>query len=154
MDNKQLIEKFYNSFAAGDAAGMISCYADDVEFTDPAFGLLKGNDAKNMWRMLMQNKGVKVTCSDVTANDKTGSANWVAEYTFSRTGRQVVNRVSAQFEFRDGLITRHTDTFNVWKWAGQAMGPMGYLLGWTPLMKNKIQQQAKGLLAKYNASRD
>jgi ketosteroid isomerase-like protein len=48
MDNKQLIEKFYQCFASADAEGMVNCYADDIEFKDPAFGLLKGNDAKNM----------------------------------------------------------------------------------------------------------
>lgn len=154
MDNKQLIEKFYTSFANGDAEGMVSCYAADVVFTDPAFGSLKGDDARCMWRMLMQNKGVKVSFSNVTANDKTGSADWVAEYTFSRTGRKVVNHVSAQFEFSNSLIVKHTDSFDVWKWAGQAMGPVGWLLGWTPFMRNKIQQQARGLLARFkDASR-
>ncbi|QKJ29212.1 nuclear transport factor 2 family protein [Mucilaginibacter mali] len=149
MDNKQLIEKFYSSFANGDANGMISCYTDDITFTDPAFDTLHGDDAKSMWRMLLQNKGVKVTFSNVSADDKTGSALWVAEYTFSRTGRKVINRVSAQFEFRDGLIVKHTDSFDVWKWAGQAMGFAGWLLGWTPFMRNKIQQQVRGLLAKF-----
>jgi ketosteroid isomerase-like protein len=150
MDHQQLIQKFYQSFADRDAEGMVSCYADDIEFKDPAFGVLMGDEAKNMWRMLLKNNsGLKITVSDIKADDKTGSAKWVAEYTFSRTGRPVVNRVSAVFEFKDGKIIRHTDSFDIWKWAGQAMGLTGYLLGWTPFMKNKIQQQAKGLLAKY-----
>lgn len=151
MDNKQLIEKFYHSFANGDAEVMVSCYAGDVVFTDPAFGTLHGDDAKAMWRMLLQNKGVKITYSNAVADEHTGSADWVAEYTFSRTGRRVVNRVSARFEFKDGLITKHTDSFDIWKWATQAMGFTGWLLGWTPFMRNKIQQQALGLLAKFKA---
>ena len=149
MTNHQLIENFYNSFATGDAEGMVTCYADNIEFKDPAFGTLIGTDAKNMWRMLLQNKGIKITASDIRADDESGSANWVAEYTFSRTGRHVVNRVSAQFEFTDGKITKHTDHFNIWKWAGQAMGLKGYLLGWTPFMQKKIQAQTKSLLAKF-----
>ena len=52
MENEQLIRNFYESFANNDADGMIACYADDIEFSDPAFGKLKGADAKNMWRML------------------------------------------------------------------------------------------------------
>ncbi|EHQ28795.1 hypothetical protein Mucpa_4710 [Mucilaginibacter paludis DSM 18603] len=151
MDNKQLIEKFYRSFAAADAEGMVSCYADNIEFKDPAFGLLKGKDVKNMWRMLLKNPNIKVTVSDIKADDQTGSANWVAVYTFSRTGREVTNRVSAKFEFQDGKIIKHTDFFNLWKWAGQAMGVMGYLLGWTPLMQNKIRKQALTLLGKYDS---
>jgi ketosteroid isomerase-like protein len=150
MDNKQLIEKFYQSFAAKDAEGMVSCYADDIQFEDPAFGPLKGNDAKKMWRMLLKNPDIKVTFGNVKADDKTGSVDWVAVYTFSRTGRKVTNRVSATFEFRDGKISKHTDHFNIWKWAGQAMGLKGYLLGWTPLMRNGIQKQAVSLLTKYN----
>lgn len=149
MDNKQLIEKFYASFAARDAEGMVSCYADDIEFEDPAFGPLKGNDAKNMWRMLLKNPDIKVTCSNVEADDNTGSADWVAVYTFSKTGRKVTNRVSARFEFKDGKIIKHTDQFSFWKWAGQALGLSGYLLGWTPLVKNKVRGQALGLLAKF-----
>lgn len=148
MENKQLIEKFYQSFAAGDAEGMVSCYADDILFADPAFGPLQGNDAKNMWRMLLKNPGNKVTVSNIRADDKTGSANWVAVYTFSRTGRKVTNRVSAQFEFKNGKISKHTDQFNLWKWAGQALGLPGYLLGWTPFMQSKIQKQARSLLNK------
>jgi len=155
MDNKQLIEKFYAAFAAGDAGGMIACYADDITFEDPAFGLLKGRDAKNMWRMLLgNNTGIKITARNVEANHETGSADWVAEYVFSRTGRRVVNRVHAQFGFKEGKIVRHTDTFNAWKWAGQALGLSGYLLGWTPFMKNKIRRQTNGLLAKYNAKHE
>jgi len=151
MDNKQLIEKFYQSFAVRDAEGMVSCYTDDIRFEDPAFGPLKGDDAKKMWRMLLKNPDIKVTVSNVKADDKTGSADWVAVYTFSRTGRRVTNKVSATFEFRDGKISKHTDRFNIWKWAGQAMGLKGYLLGWTPLMRNGIQKQAVGLLTKYNS---
>lgn len=145
-----MIEKFYASFAARDAEGMVSCYADDIAFEDPAFGPLKGNDAKNMWRVLLKNPDIKVTCSNVKADDKSGSADWVAVYTFSRTGRKVTNRVSAQFVFNNGKIVTHKDRFNIWRWAGQAMGLKGYLLGWTPLMRNGIQKQAVALLIKFN----
>ena len=150
MDNKQIIEKFYRSFAASDADGMISCYAENIEFRDPAFGELKGNDAKNMWRMLLRNRGIKITFDNVKADDKTGSADWIAEYVFSRTGRKVINKVSATFEFLDGKIIKHTDRFNLWKWAGQALGLKGYLLGWTPMIQQKIQRQTNALLKKFS----
>ena len=150
MNNQQLIENFYTAFATGNAEGMVAYYSDDIQFEDPAFGLLKGDDAKNMWRLLLKNPDIKISFTNVKADDKTGSADWVAIYKFSRTGRKVTNRVKATFKFQDGKITRHTDHFNIWKWAGQAMGLKGYLLGWTPLMRNKIQQQAVNLLTKYN----
>ena len=151
MTNTELITHFYTSFAKGDAEGMISCYDNAIQFKDPAFGALKGEDAKNMWRMLLsRNKGnIHLTFSNVKADEKTGSANWVAEYVFSATGRKVINVISAEFEFANGKIIKHTDTFDIYKWAKQAFGLKGYLLGWTLFMQNKIQQQANSSLKKY-----
>ncbi|WP_394759509.1 nuclear transport factor 2 family protein [Flavobacterium sp.] len=142
MDNKQLIEKFYTSFANGSAEGMISCYHDDIQFEDPAFGKLEGEDVKVMWQMLLsRNSGLKLNFNTVEANKNKGSANWVAEYTYSQTGRKVVNKISAKFEFADGKIIKHTDYFDIWKWTQQALGWKGYLLGWTPFMQNKIRKK-------------
>jgi ketosteroid isomerase-like protein len=154
MSNRELLEKFYNSFAAGDAEGMASVYSDDIHFRDPAFGDLYGNDVKNMWRMLIKSsKGnLKISHSDVQADEKNGSAKWIATYTFSKTGRHVVNKITARFEFSNGKIIRHVDSFDLWKWSRQALGLSGYILGWSSFMKNKINKQAKASLAKYNAA--
>ena len=149
MTNKQLIEKFYSSFAAGDAEGMVSCYTDDIVFKDPAFGELKGDDAKNMWRMLLKTPGIKITTHNITADDITGSADWIAEYTFSLTGKAVVNKVHADFIFSNGKIIKHTDYFSFWRWATQAFGIKGLLLGWMPFMKNKVREQALIRLRKF-----
>lgn len=150
MDNKALIEKFYTSFANGDAASMASCYHDNIEFEDPGFGKLFGNDAKLMWQMLLsRNKDLKITFSNVEANESKGSAFWVAEYVFAQTGRPVINNISAQFEFADGKIIKHTDYFDLWKWTRQSLGFKGYLLGWSSFMKNKIHKMTKGLLENY-----
>ncbi len=156
MTNAELITHFYQSFANADAEGMVSCYHDSVQFQDPAFGILKGEDAKNMWRMLLgRNKGnIRITFSNVKATEKTGSANWVAEYVFSATGRKVVNIISAEFEFADGKIIKHTDTFDIYKWTKQALGLKGYLLGWTAFMQGKIQQQSGALLKKYTEKKN
>jgi ketosteroid isomerase-like protein len=150
MDNRQLITSFYNSFANRDAEGMVVCYADDIEFEDPAFGPLKGNDAKNMWRMLLKNPDIRIAADNIFADDKTGSADWVAVYKFSKTGRMVTNRISAKFEFKDGKIIKHTDSFNVWRWSAQALGLPGYILGWSPVVKNKVRKQALEALAKFS----
>ncbi len=153
MTNTEIINKFYASFAARDAEGMVNCYADDIRFEDPAFGPLHGNDAKNMWRMLLKSADVKVEWSNVTANGNTGSAHWVATYIFSKTGRTVVNHVSASFVFENGKIVKHTDTFDAWKWSRQALGLPGLLLGWSPFLKNSIRKQALDRLNKFAASR-
>ena len=149
--NQQLIQQFYEAFEAGDADKMISCYHPDIEFEDPAFGRLKGKEVGSMWRMLLERgKGnIHIACSDIQAGEISGSAHWEAKYPFSKTGRQVHNKIDATFTFKDGKIIRHTDVFDLWKWSSMAMGMPGKLLGWTPFFKNKIRQTSKGLLKKY-----
>ena len=148
--NAQLIEGFYTAFAANDAETMAAAYASDATFSDPVFTSLKGELAPGMWRMLVaQASDLKVTWSDVVADDNGGSARWEATYSFSKTGRQVHNVISAKFQFKEGLIISHVDTFDLWKWTRMALGIPGVLLGWTPLVQNKIRGQAKGQLDRF-----
>ncbi|MBC7383273.1 MAG: nuclear transport factor 2 family protein [Bacteroidia bacterium] len=151
MNNSELITKFYQSFSKGDAEGMVNCYHENIRFEDPAFGVLNGNDAKYMWHLLVErSKGeIKVSFSDVKADDKSGSAQWEAEYNFKQTGRKVLNKIDAQFEFKEGKIIKHTDNFDLWKWSQQAFGWKGYLFGWSEFMKQKIRQKTMGLLKQY-----
>lgn len=146
--NQEIITLFYQSFARHDAETMASLYHDEVEFTDPAFGTLNGEEARNMWRMLIERgkDSLVINFTDVIASEASGSAKWTADYLFSTTGRQVHNEITAKFEFRQGKIIRHADSFSFWKWSRQALGLPGLLLGWTPFLKNKVRAQAiKGL---------
>ena len=147
---KSLIETFYTAFQKKDAATMVSCYHDSIIFNDPAFGELKGEEAKAMWRMLCQNAtDLRIEFSGISASLKKGSAHWEAWYTFSKTGRKVHNIVAAEFEFKDSKIIRHADTFNLHKWAAQAMGWKGKLLGGTTFFKNKLHAQTNKMLADF-----
>jgi ketosteroid isomerase-like protein len=147
--NSALISRFYQAFQRLDAEAMTACYTDDVVFSDPAFGILRGRDAGDMWRMLAARaKDFSLTFDSVRSDERSGSAHWVATYLFSQTGRTVVNDIQARFVFRDGLICEHHDSFDLWRWSRQALGAKGLLLGWTPLVQGKVQQQArKGLRA-------
>lgn len=149
--NEQLIEEFYSAFANHNAKTMASCYHPDIQFQDPAFGILKGKDVVNMWEMLIErSKGnLKIEFSEIKSSGNSGSARWIATYNFSSTNRMVVNKIYAEFEFLDGLIIRHTDNFDIWNWTRQALGWKGIILGWTGFMQNKIQQQAIHSLRKY-----
>jgi hypothetical protein len=53
----------------------------------------------------------------------------------------VINRIRAEFFFKDGLIMKHTDDFDIWK-SKQALGIPGHLLGWTGYMQKKINENA------------
>ena len=152
--NADLINTFYTAFERGDAEGMIECYSDDIIFKDPAFGELHGDDAKNMWRMLIEKSrgDLKVRYGDVEADEKGGRAKWVAVYHFSQTGREITNKINAYFWIENGKIVRHEDHFSLWKWSAQALGWKGYLLGWTPFMGKQIQKQTNKLLKAYGRS--
>ena len=149
--NQTLLNKFYTAFAAHDGRTMAACYHPDATFHDPAFGSLDAKEVCAMWQMLLARSGGKLAISfnTVWADSQNGSANWTAKYVFSKTGRNVVNHIQAEFEFRDGLIYRHRDHFDFYKWARQALGWKGILLGWSDFLKNKVRQQARQSLAAY-----
>ena len=151
----ELIHTFYKAFTELDAETMASCYHTEVIFEDPAFGKLKGEHAGNMWRMLcvsQKGKDFRITYSDIHTNAHSGSASWHAFYTFSKTGRKVHNSIVAQFEFKDGRIIKHTDEFNLHRWAKQAIGFKGLLLGGTPFFRKKLQEQTNLLLNTFEES--
>jgi len=149
--NQALIEKFYSSFAKKEVNNMLSCYHEQITFSDPVFKGLQGEQARNMWRMLLaRSTDLVLVFSQVQANEHTGSAYWEATYTFSQTGRQVTNKIKAHVEFKDGKIYQHTDHFDLWAWSKMALGLPGYLLGWTPFLQQKIRSQAMNSLEKYS----
>lgn len=150
------IERFYTAFAQLDADTMQRCYAADATFEDEVFKLYGQRDVGGMWRMLCeaaQAKGRadwKLEYSQVSAEGGKGRAHWVAHYRFSASGRPVVNRIDAEFEFdAKGLITRHRDRFDFWRWSRQALGVPGLVLGWTPYFRKQVRAGAAANLKRF-----
>jgi len=149
--NKELIRRFYTALDSHDGDTMAACYAPGARFSDPVFTDLRGEEPGAMWRMLTgRSEDLKVKLSEQQADDQRGSAHWLADYTFS-TGRRVHNDVRAEFRFEHGLITEHRDSFSFYAWARQALGPAGLALGWTPILRGKVQRQARAGLDEYQA---
>ena len=148
----QVVTEFYTAFQHRDAELMAQCYADDVTFQDPAFGKLNGEEAKDMWRMLCGNaKDLKVTFEIMEETEENVKAYWEANYTFSRTGRRVHNKVDATFTFENGLISTHKDQFNLWHWSQQALGTAGFLIGWSGSFRKKFQKETRKMLTQYRS---
>jgi hypothetical protein len=148
---QDLVKQFYTSFTNLDAAAMAACYHHEAVFNDEVFTNLKGKEPGFMWQMLIsRSKGnLKINFSNIQAFEDKGSADWVAEYNFSATGRKVINQIHSEFEFKEGLIFRQKDSFDFQKWASQAMGCKGWLLSHFGFFKRKLQQKAKISLEKY-----
>jgi ketosteroid isomerase-like protein len=149
-NNTELIKTFYTSLGNHDARGMTACYHPSVIFSDEVFLNLEGARAAGMWQMLCERgKDLRVEFRDIEADASVGHAHWEAWYTFSATGRPVHNKIDARFEFRNGKIIRHRDTFDFWKWASQALGPVGRLFGWSGFLRKRVRGQAAKSLDSY-----
>jgi hypothetical protein len=49
----------------------------------------------------------------------------------------VINRIRAEFFFKDGLIIRHTDDFDIWKWSSIRIPGASIGLDWLHAKENK-----------------
>lgn len=148
--HEDVIRKFYSAFKQKDFLTMQSCYHADATFSDPVFQNLDSREVKAMWQMLLTaSKDLRVEFNFIKANDSHGSAHWEAWYSFSKTKRNVHNIIEAKFEFRDGLIFRHKDHFNFWRWSRQALGNSGLFLGWSSVVKNEVRAAARKSLDRF-----
>lgn len=103
--------------------------------------------------LLTGSKDLTLDFKDVHETGDTVTCTWNAYYTFSRTGRKVHNIISTSMKFRDGKIIDQTDRFDIWRWSRQALGFSGWLLGWTPVIANKVQGTARRGLDKFMLSK-
>ncbi len=150
--NAELIRRFYAAFGRRDGEAMAACYAPRARFSDPVFVDLRGDEPGEMWRMLTgRADDLTVDLLEHEADGDHGSARWLAHYTFTQTGRAVENDVQASFRFADDLIVEHRDDFGFHRWARQALGASGLLLGWTPFLRSAVRRRARAGLDEYMA---
>lgn len=149
--NEATIRRFYSAFQQRDSAGMGLCYSEDIVFSDPVFPWLEGDAVRKMWEMLCsRGKDLQISFGKIELLDEEyATCEWEAHYTFSATGRKVVNKVKAHFRLREGLITEHSDAFDMYSWCRQALGWKGRLLGWSGFLQNRVRRQAFTSLEKF-----
>lgn len=149
---RRTVERLYDALARRDGEAMAACYTADATFTDPVFVGLRGAEVGRMWRMLTagaKDLAVTVTDFDLDNDGRTGRATVEARYLFSKTGRPVRNVIQATFTFQDGRIATQVDRFPFWRWSRQALGPIGDLLGWTPILRRKVRADARRRLDRF-----
>ncbi|MFA4929129.1 MAG: nuclear transport factor 2 family protein [Patulibacter sp.] len=150
IDEAATIEGLYAALGRQDGDAMAAAYTADAVFEDPAFGELRGPQIGAMWRMLCSSgAGVEVEVRDIVIDGDRGSADWKATYVFGGTGRKVVNRIHAEYRFRDGLIVDHRDSFSFFTWSKQALGPVAWLIGWNPIGRATVRKKATARLGKF-----
>jgi ketosteroid isomerase-like protein len=136
--------RLFAAFAAHDAEGMAACYAPHPRFEDPVFGRLEGPDVTGMWRMLLgRARDLVVTPSPPRYEGDVVRVDWVATYTFSATGRKVVNRVQSALRFEGGLVVDQVDRFDLRRWCLMALGLKGWLVFLLPPLRARLRAQAR-----------
>src|SRR5215203_77115 len=136
-------QRFYDAFTVRDWYTMSLLYAEHATFSDPVFPLLNAKGTRLMWQMLLSRaENFEVDVEILEDSAARTRVNWVARYIFTATGRPVTNRVQTQMQLVAGKIVRHEDKFSFWSWSAHALGAKGALLGWTPLVRNKVRAQA------------
>jgi len=149
--SKETMQQFYEAFERHDAAAMGALYHPEVRFNDPVFKNLNQTETQGMWSMLIERSegNLKIEHHSLMGDETMAQCTWEAHYAFSKTKRDVHNIIHATMKFKDGLIVEHTDVFNFWRWSKMALGTSGALLGWTPIVKNKVRKMALSSLRSY-----
>lgn len=155
LSNEEIIQRFYSAFQQLDYKTMNDCYSDDIVFSDPVFLILRGDEVRCMWEMLCSNaKDFSLTFGDIKAvDDDYSTCRWTASYTFSKTGKKVVNHIKAFMKLKNGKIIEHSDGFRLSTWIGQALGWKGVFFGWTGFIKKAVQKNAKKSLMAFMAKK-
>jgi hypothetical protein len=132
---------FYGAFARRDGQAMASMYAGNARFEDPLF-LLYGGDVGRMWIALTgRAKEFSVAYEVDQAGAGRGNVSWTARYRYG--SRPVVNAVRSEIVFDgNGLIARQRDDFDFARWAGQALGVPGALLGRFAWFRRAVSRRA------------
>lgn len=142
--NKEIVTNFYEAMTNADHGKMNSLYAEDATFSDPVFSGLSGGETRAMWTMLMTRaKNWSHRFEVLEVGKSLAHVKWVGMYDFSKTGRRVENHVDSWLVLQDSKIIAHVDLFDFWKWSRMALGPVGYVLGWSDFLRKKVGNQAK-----------
>jgi hypothetical protein len=154
--HQKLIQDFFHCFAGGDYRGMQKCLHPEVEFSDIGFNL-RGTQVGAMWHMICD-KGTQIMFRDVEADDSQGTARWQCHYDFQKDKHSkphsVHNIIAARFRFEGGLIREHHDTCDFERWARQALGLVGAVLGEFEFLHKKVRESAQEKIDAFIAEHD
>ena len=143
MNSKEIAIKFYDAFSAANIDVLKQLYDKKLIFNDNIFVNLDYNETISMWSsLLVGNKNMSIKYEIKKYSEKYVEVEWIADYLFTSTNRNVKNIILAKMEIDQGKIINHTDNFDFYKWSQMAFGITGALIGWTSFFKNKVRTEA------------
>ncbi len=145
-------QRFYEAFTVRDHYTMGLLYAEHATFSDPVFQLLNAKGTRLMWQMLLSRAeddfGIEYRHSrrrTFTCTCQLGCAVHVLRH--RTAGEEPCDDRDAAGRRQDRAAGRHVQPVALVfasAWAQKAR-----LLGWTPIVRNKIRAQASAALRDY-----
>lgn len=143
MNSKEIAIKFYDAFSVANIDVLKQLYDKKLIFNDNIFVNLDYNETISMWSsLLVGNKNMSIKYEIKKYSEKYVEVEWIADYLFTSTNRNVKNIILAKMEIDQGKIINHKDNFDFYKWSQMAFGITGVLIGWTSFFKNKVRTEA------------
>ena len=137
---RAVLTHLYDALARRDGAAMAALYAPDASFEDPVFRL-HGRQIGAMWIELTRRaKDFGISYTITQADSGRGTVESTARYRFGT--HPVVNRILSEIEIEDGRIVRQRDRFDFPRWAAQALGLPGRLLGRFSWFQKAVSRRA------------
>lgn len=125
---RDVIERYYAAFNAGDAEGMLACVTDDIEHRVNEGAVRHG---KEKFAEFCSHMGVsyseQLTDMVIFAEGNRGAAEFVVHGKYLQTdpglpmavGQTYVLPAGAFFDIRDGKVARVTTFYNLSDWVSQ-----------------------------------
>ena len=124
MSPRTVAETFFAAFKTRNHEGMNGLYAhtENVVFSDPIFVDLDIDETLSMWLMLLGGKSPKwdFAYEIVSVEGEKVTIDWMADYVYTQTGRDVHNVVRTEMIVRDGKIFSQRDNWDLCAWTTQA----------------------------------
>ena len=140
-ETRAALVRFYDALARRDAEAMAAAYAPGATFQDEVFRLA-GADIGRMWKgLLARARDFSVSYTIAQAAPDRGVVEWTARYRFGGK-RPVVNVIRSELRFENGLIVEQRDRFDFPRWAAQALGAPGRLLGRFEWFRRAVARKA------------
>ena len=140
-ETREVLTRFYDALSRRDGETMASLYSPDASFEDEIYRL-RGEDVGKMWRGLMSRaKTLTVSYTIAKAGAGDGTVEWTARYDYPGGG-PVVNVILSELELVGGKIVRQRDRFDFPRWAAQALGTKGKLLGRFEWFRRVVSREA------------
>jgi hypothetical protein len=139
---RDALTRFYDALARRDGETLASLYAPGATFEDPVFQL-RGAEIGRMWKGLLgRARDFSVTYTIAQAAPERGTVEWTARYLFGGR-RPVVNVILSELRFENGLVAEQRDAFDFPRWAAQALGAPGRLLGRFGWFRRSVARKAR-----------